>query len=243
MKTYYIKPLPLLSIEIDKSAFTYRQNFGIKMMAPIFSWYIGGGDMHILVDTAADEQMAAKVRGFKTENVTPFEDALARLGLTPEDIGLVIQTHLQWDHCGNTHKCRNAKILVQERELQFALAPHPILAQTYQKSLLKDLRYTILRGHREILPGIELIPAPGHTPGTQAVSINTTQGKAVITGFCSVRENFEPPDPVREVLPVVPPGVHLDAVEAFDTTLYIKSLADIVLPVHEPSLANVECIE
>ena len=192
MKTYHIKPLPLLSIEIDKSAFTYRQNFGQKIMAPIFAWYIGGADINILVDTAAEEQMAAGVRGFKTEKVTPIEEALAKMNLSPNDIDLVIQTHLQWDHCGNTHKFKNAKVLVQEEELRFALAPHPLLAQTYQRSLLKDLRFSLLRGYKEILPGIELIPAPGHTPGTQAVAVNTARGKAIITG-CLYRQ--------RELLP------------------------------------------
>ena len=99
-----------------------------------------------------------------------------------------------------------------------------------------------MQERQEIRPGIEAIPAPGHTPGTQAVVINTKQGKAVITGFCTIKDNFEPPDAIREILPVVPPAVHLDAVEAFNTTMYIKSLADILLPVHEPSLMEVDRI-
>ena len=83
MQTFYVRPVPLLTIEMDKSAFTYRQNIGQTMKAPLYAWYIGGGDKHILVDTAADEYMASQVRGFKTGDVVSFEDALGKLDLVP----------------------------------------------------------------------------------------------------------------------------------------------------------------
>jgi glyoxylase-like metal-dependent hydrolase (beta-lactamase superfamily II) len=242
MKTYLIRPLPLTNIELDLAAFTYRYNYGIKKVVPLYAWYIEGADKRILVDTAADAKFATEFRGFRAEEVSSFEDALAGLGLKPHDIEIVVQTHLQWDHCANTHKCENAKIVVQEEELKFALAPHPILAPTYQRSLLKDLNFMPVRGHFEIAPGIELIPAPGHTPGTQAVSILTERGRAIITGFCCVNENFKPPEEIREILPVLPPGVHLNAVDAFDSALFIKGLADILIPIHEPSFANLKRI-
>jgi glyoxylase-like metal-dependent hydrolase (beta-lactamase superfamily II) len=126
--------------------------------------------------------------------------------------------------------------------LLFALSPHPILAPTYRKDLLKDLNFKLVRGNYEVAPGIELIPAPGHTPGTQAVAIQTEKGKAILTGFCCIRENFEPPEGVREILPVIAPGIHLDAVEAFETALRIKSLADILIPMHDPSFAGMKSI-
>ena len=99
-----------------------------------------------------------------------------------------------------------------------------------------------MKGQYEVAPGIELIPAPGHTPGTQAVSINTDQGKAIITGFCCVRENFYPPEEVREVMPVIPPGIHLNAVDGFESALRIKGLADILIPIHDLSLVAVKSI-
>jgi len=242
MKTYRIWPLPLTKIELDLSAFTYRYNYGIKKVVPLYSWYIEGTDRRILVDTAADAEFATKVRGFRAEEISSLEGSLGRLGLKPEDIDIVIQTHLQWDHCANTQKFKHANILVQEEELRFALAPHPILAPTYQKSLLRDLNFRVIRGSFEVEPGIELIPAPGHTPGTQAVSIRTERGRAIITGFCCVRENFEPPEAIREDVPVFAPGIHMNAVDGFDSVLFIKGLADILIPIHEPAFANGERI-
>ena len=238
MKTYRIRPLALTSVENDMSVFTYRFHYGRKIRTPYYIWYIEGADKHILIDTGADAQLARDFRGFPAQDISSFEDALASLGLKPEDIDIVIQTHLQWDHCANTSKCKNARVIATETELLFALSPHPILAPTYRRESLKDLNFTLVKGPYEVIPGIELIPAPGHTPGTQAVSIQTEKGKAVLTGFCCIRENFEPPETVREILPVIAPGIHLDAVEAFETALRIKSMADILIPMHDPSFVG-----
>ena len=239
---YQIKPLPLSSIELDLSSMTYRFNYGIKKFLPVYCWYIDGADKHILVDTGTDAIFAREFRGIPAEDIVPFEDALAGLGLKPDDIDFVIQTHLQWDHCANSFKCRNAKIIVQEEELRFAFAPHPILAPTYKRSLLKDLHFELVRGRCEMIPGIELIPTPGHTPGCQSVSVNTAEGRAIITGFCCVKENFEPPEEVREIMPVITPGIHLNAVEGFENALIIKGLADILIPCHDPSFLKVKTI-
>jgi len=246
MDTYTIKPLPLSMIELDMAVFTYRFNYGKKIRAPITAWYIEGADKHILVDTSADAKLVTEFRGIPAEELVSFEEALSGLGLNPTDIDIVIQTHLQYDHCANTRKCTNAKVIVQEEELRVALAPHPILAPTYKKNLLTGLDFMVVRGRYEVLPGIELIPTPGHTPGCQSVSVATAQGKAVITGFCCLKENFGPPEgaseEVREVTPVIAPGIHLNAVDGFESVLFVKGIADIVIPQHEPSFVGVKSI-
>jgi N-acyl homoserine lactone hydrolase len=242
MKTYRIRPLPLASFEMDMSVFTYRFNYGKKIWLPIYCWYIQGADKHILVDTGADASQAMQYRGFPAKDIASFEDALATVGLKPGDVDVVIQTHLQWDHCANTAKCENAKVIATEDELLFALSPHPILAPTYKRELIRDLDFLLVKGQYEVAPGIELIPAPGHTPGTQAVAIETDKGRAIITGFCCIRENFEPPEEVREVMPVIPPGIHLNAVDGFESALKIKGLADILIPIHDLTLVDVNTI-
>jgi glyoxylase-like metal-dependent hydrolase (beta-lactamase superfamily II) len=239
---YQIRPLPLANIELDMSAMTYRFNYGKKKFLPCYCWYIEGADKHILVDTATDAKFATEFRGIPAEKIASFEDALAGVGLKPGDVDIVIQTHLMWDHCANTLKCKNAKIIVQEEELRFAFSPHPILVPTYKKSLFKDLDFKMVRGWQEIFPGIELIPTPGHTPGCQSVSVKTNKGRAIITGFCCVKENFEPPEEVREIMPVIAPGIHLNAVDGFENALFIKGLADILIPCHDPSFLEVKTI-
>lgn len=242
MKTYRIIPLPTIKIELDMGTFTYRMNYGTKMWAPIYMWYIEGAEKRILVDSGADASFAKAFRGFAAQEIMSFEGALARVGVKPEQIDLVLQTHLHWDHCNNTYKCKNAKVVVQEDELKFALAPHPMMANIYHRPLLKDLKFIAVRGHYEVAPGIELLPAPGHTPGIQAVSIMTDKGRAIITGFCSIKENFEPPEEVREMWPVLTPGTHTNAMDAFDSALRIKGIADILIPQHDPSFVEVKSI-
>ncbi|MBN1856471.1 MAG: N-acyl homoserine lactonase family protein [Dehalococcoidia bacterium] len=242
LPVYRIRPLPLASVSQFRNSFTYRFNDGVRFELPIFAWYIEGGAQKVLVDTGANAYHMKKYRNFEAMDINTFDDALQKVGLRASDIDMVIQTHLMLDHCANTHLCTKARVVVQQDELEFALAPHPILAATYIRELFMGLNFQLVKGHTEILPGIELIPVPGHSPGCQAVSINTEKGKAVISGMCTIKDNFEPPAGVREVMPVIPPGIHLDAVEAFNSALKIKGMADIIIPCHEPSLVNVDSI-
>ena len=239
MKTYTIRALPLSSMELDKAVFMYRFFYGQKIRVPMVTWLIEGAGKNILVDTAANAKLATEFRGFPAKEIMPFEASLASVGLKPEDIDIVVQTHLQWDHCANTQKCKNAKVLVQEEELRFAYAPHPILAPTYKKNLLTGINFTLVKGYREIFPGIELIPTPGHTPGSMSVAVNTAKGKTIITGFCCIQDNFAPPegvsDEIKESTPVVAPGIHLNAVDGFESVLLVKGLADQVLACHDPA--------
>ncbi len=238
MKTYRIKPLVLTRMEIDQSILTYRHNFGIKVKSPVIMWYIEGADQNILVDTGADAKTATSYRGFPAEEVMTFEKALASIGLTPKKIDIVIQTHLHWDHCANTHKCQNAKVIIQEEELKFALAPHPVSGLSYKKELYLNLNFRVVQGSYEVTPGIEVVLAPGHSPGSQAVVVNTEKGKAVITGFCCLPENFNPPPAIKVYSPIIPLGTHTDLMASYESALRIKGMADILLCQHDPSIIS-----
>lgn len=240
--TFTIHPLTLARLEIDRSLMTYRLHSGKKMWIPINSWYIKGGDKNILVDTGGCCDMIKRYFPANCEDVMSFKDALAQYELSPERIDIIIQTHLMHDHCINTRKCVNAKIIVQEEELKFAYAPHPILAHSYDRALLRDIRFLVVKGDKVIMDGIEVLLTPGHTPGGQSVVIKTSKGKAIITGFCCIMDNFKPPEDLRVRLPVVPLGIALNPVEAFDSLLRVKELADILLPVHDPDIAKVKNI-
>lgn len=239
---YQIRPLPILQIEQDMGTLTYRMNYGKKIWPGIYCWYIEGGDQHILVDTALEASFMRDARGIPTKEIQSFEEALAGLGLKPEDIDVLIQTHLHLDHCGNTLKCKNARVVIQEDELKFALSPHPMVSNLFFPSLYKGAKFEAVKGHCEIVPGIELIPAPGHTPGSQAVAVNTTKGKAIISGFCCLWENFRLPEEIKKLWPVLTPGTHTNALDAYDSAVKIKGMADILIPQHDPSFIEVRTI-
>lgn len=228
--TYKIKPLPLLTVTLDMGIFTYRANYGQKVEVPFFSWLIEGAQKRILVDTGISASDLRSFRGFECEEIQSFEDSLAANGLAPADIDIVIQTHLHYDHSFNTHKCVNARVVVQESELRFALAPHPLMWELYDKQTLSRLRYCLVQGDTEIAPGIRVIHVPGHTPGSQAVAVDTENGVAIISGFCSTFDTFnvEPGSPHL----VHTPGTHTDPMAAYDSAVKIKGLADILVPQH-----------
>jgi len=73
--------------------------------------------------------------------------------------------------------------------------------------------------------------------------VNTAQGKAAITGFCTILENFYPPLKIKALeMEVIPPGTHVNVYDAYDIVLKVRDMADILLPLHEPKFAAVDTI-
>lgn len=246
----WIKPLWLMTLSINKSNVTYLMNYGENIDLAVVSWYVNAGGKDVLIDTgtspkAFEEWYIARYGApppKPSRLVQSIEDALKGLEKRPEDIDYVIQTHLHFDHVANTRKFKNAKVVVQEKELSFAYAPHPLFAGEYVKECFIDLKWEILNGEKEILPGIRVIPTPGHSPGSQSVAIETNKGLAIITGFCCTKDTFEVPDNLKSLWPVFTPGTHCDSLAAFDSALKIKGMADILIPNHDISFAGMERI-
>lgn len=230
MNEYTIHPLVVGLNRTDQGIMTYQRGYGQRIWLPIMAFLIKGGEGNILVDSGMEDFMLPEDADHGLE-VLEFEEALERHGLTPEDIDLLIQTHLHNDHCENTYKCTNARVVVQQIELDFCLNPHP-LDHRYFADLIEDLELETVEGDVEIAPGIELLLTPGHTPGGQSVAVNTSAGRAIITGFCCNDKNFP------STGPAVPPGVHTDAIVAYDSINRIKDLADILIPAHDLAVAR-----
>ena len=247
MTHYKIHPIVVGTKAFDKSMMTYQFGYGEPYTIPIYCWYLQGGDKKILVDTGEYSPLQSKER----ENaiggkIYKFEEGLDRWGLKPEDIDIVIHTHLHNDHCENDDKCVNAIFYVHEKELERAHNPHPLdirYMEDYILDVEKRGQIKKLTGDSEIVPGIRVIHTPAHTEGGLSVIIDTDQGKAVITGFCLIMENFNPPPRIRAMeMEVIPPGTHVNVYEAYDIVLKVRDMAVILLPLHEPKFASVDTI-
>jgi glyoxylase-like metal-dependent hydrolase (beta-lactamase superfamily II) len=125
-------------------------------------------------------------------------DALDELGLTPGDIGLVINTHLHFDHCGQNSVFKHAPFYVQRAELDRARRESPQLAGWFD---FMGARFELLDGDSEILPGLSVIATPGHTTGHQSVQVQAADGESdVLIGDAA----YGPPqyaDPDSDNLP------------------------------------------
>jgi N-acyl homoserine lactone hydrolase len=236
MPDYVIHPLVVGLNETDQGVMTYLKGYGKRIYLPIYVFYLEGGPEEILVDTGLEQFMAPPgAAGELGLEILEFEDALATYGLKPEDIDIIIHTHLHNDHCENDYKCTKARVYVQKAEYEFFKNPHPV-DHRYFPDLLDGVEVVTVEGDAEIVPGVSVVLTPGHTPGGQSVVVNTKKGTAVITGFCCNEQNFPASGPV------VPSGVHLDLIQAYESARRVKDLADILIPLHDLSVGKKRAI-
>ncbi len=243
MANYSIRPVPILKGEIEKPRMTYDAHFGEMQDVGVFVWYIEGARRRIMVDTGVAIESFRRRVGTASP-VQTLDEGLAKLGLKPEDIDTVIITHLHFDHIELTRRFKNAEVLVQKKELEFARNPHPLRAHAYKSNLsfLEGADIRTLDGDADIVDGVRVLLTPGHSAANQSVAVETAAGLAIITGFCCVQENFNPPQELRERGPFIPPGVTLNAMQAYESAARVRELADIIIPNHALEFARVERI-
>jgi len=217
--------------------FTHLVNLGKTIGSCAQVWYLEGSNPRILIDAGSTASWFLS-RGQPMEDIQTIENGLGGKGLSPEDIDIVILTHLHGDHVQLAHKFTRAKFIVQKEELAFALNPHPMAQKfkTFEKQYFADLDFEVIDGDRNIIPGVDVMLTPGHTPGGQSVIVDTPEGKAVIPGFCCTFENFNPPASIKNKgLLVIPPSRHYDLLQAYDSILKVKELGYHIIPSHETS--------
>jgi glyoxylase-like metal-dependent hydrolase (beta-lactamase superfamily II) len=153
----------------------------------------------ILIDTGAGNKESEKfydiygVENRGERGPTALEDGLLDIGIRPEDVSLVINTHLHFDHAGgNTVRERdgsvrpafpNARHVVQRGEYAFATHTNERTAGSYFPHnfvpLAEANRFDFVEGDREIVPGIRSVHTPGHTPWHQSLLIESDGERAL----------------------------------------------------------------
>jgi N-acyl homoserine lactone hydrolase len=95
------------------------------------------------------------------------------------DVALVVNTHLHFDHCGGNRLFPGTPIYVQRTEREAARGPDYTVPEWVE---FEGATYEELEGEAEIVPGIRVLPTPGHTEGHQSVLVDTDEGLVVIGG-------------------------------------------------------------
>jgi N-acyl homoserine lactone hydrolase len=124
-------------------------------------------------------------------------DALAEIDMSPADIGLVINTHLHFDHCGQNAVFKHAPHYVQRAELTRAQQESPQLCGWFD---FMNARFELLDGDAEVLPGVEVIATPGHTVGHQCVIVRGGGESDVLMGDAAYTPRLYA-DPSTDKLP------------------------------------------
>jgi N-acyl homoserine lactone hydrolase len=111
---------------------------------------------------------------------------LAGLGLHPDDIDLLICTHFDVDHAGYHDAFPQAELLVQRKHYELASSGHPRFAAARAHWDHPALRYRLIDGDTELLPGLTLLETSGHTPGHQSVLLRLPQTGPVLLAIDAV---------------------------------------------------------
>jgi len=143
------------------------------------------GDKTVLIETGLGNKLPRRLINFYGQPAKLL-DNLSAAGISPEDIDIVINTHLHFDHCGwNTVRqgdkvvatFPNAQYYAQEGEWQHARQQHERDAVTYLSDnydpLVANGQMHLLKGDQQIVPGISVQVFPGHTDNMQAVIIKS----------------------------------------------------------------------
>lgn len=221
---------------IEKSVITYLKDAGKPIRIPRIMFLLLG-PMTVVVDTSVQSVHVAQDILGENFTRTPDQDprrALKDRGVNPEDVDLVIFSHLHWDHSGNNDLFPRARFLVQERELRYALRPSAYFARSFlaesfgYRPGFQGIQFETVDGDTSLMPGLDLILVPGHTPGSQAVLVQTPGGRVCVSGDAVYTyENLDER---------IPPGFHVDVDQSLDSMERIRGSADLVLPGHEASL-------
>lgn len=159
-------------------------------------------DKLVLIDTGAGNKENAKFHEiYGVENAgsggrTMLEDGIREAGFAPDDVQLVINTHLHFDHAGgNTYidaegavrpSFANATYVVQRGEHEFAMTPNERTSASYfprnWEGIRADGRLELLEGEPEVLPGIRVLRTPGHVPHHQSILLTSGSETALYLG-------------------------------------------------------------
>ncbi|HEY3535990.1 MAG TPA: MBL fold metallo-hydrolase [Trinickia sp.] len=167
-----------------------------NFMLSVHTWVVRRGGQVILVDTASGNHKDRPFSAIFHQLNTPYLERLALAGVNPEDVDLVLLTHLHVDHVGWNTVLRDGKwvptfpnaryvLATPEREF-FATDAGQKRRMVFEDSVLPvieaGLSDEIGANGGEYLPGIKFHPTPGHCVGHMSIEIESAGERALFTG-------------------------------------------------------------
>jgi len=224
MKVYLLDNGTLM---LDKSFATWNHNQGIEFRFPVYALFIDHPDGKIMIDTGFDKAWVERKLPFEqprqTEEQT-IRGQLAQIGVQPEEIAIVVNSHLHFDHCSNNKLFPQATFIFSKAELRHAYVPDPWERLGYDPELvvmpgMKTELLEIGDYEYEVVPGITLFHTPGHSNGHLSVVVRPGGGQQPMVFPIDVaytRHNLE-----HKVLM----GLHSDPEDLLRSMVKIENIA------------------
>ena len=167
----------------------YRLGMGLNCMI------VRGGGKTVLLETGVGGKTGRTPGAAGTEGSGALLQNLAREGIRPEDVDIVVNTHLHFDHAGGNTVIADgkpapafprARYLIQKGEWQVASRPNERTRATYLAENFEPLddarQVELVEGEAEIIKGLRLLPAPGHTADHCIVEMDSGGELALYVG-------------------------------------------------------------
>lgn len=167
----------------------YRMQMGLN------SLLVRSGGKTILVDTGVGSKGSRAPGAVTTEGDSTLLAGLAEAGVSPEDVDLVVNTHLHFDHCGGNTRTEdgvpvstfpNARYFIQEGEFDAATHTNERTRGTYLAENFEPLhdakQVELISGDAEVVPGVRIVMAPGHTEDHCVVEVESEGDYALYCG-------------------------------------------------------------
>jgi len=216
-----------------KVAAAYGPDFAVDdkncVTTGLNSLLIRTGKQTVLVETGMGNKLSDRMIKFYGQPAKLLAN-LAAAGVAPEDIDIVINTHLHFDHCGwNTVRGSNGKIVpafprakyyAPEGEWQYARKPSErdsisYISENYDP-LVERGQMTLLKGGEEIVPGISVQTFPGHTAHMQAVIVQSGQNPHI----SQTTRDMGHPTTACYISDLIPTTAHIDLTWGMSFDLY-----------------------
>ena len=225
---------------------------GALLLDPVHVWLITNGRTRILVDGGmpdiAEVSRRVKVEGFGGGHAG-LRKALASVQVAPEQINMVIVTHLHYDHGANLDLFPDACVVIQRDELSHAADPVPTQRLFYFKEALIGLlgrrrphKLRVIDGDLDLIDGIRILKVPGHTPGLHVPIVDTVRGRAaIVSDLGDHYRNWFPANPRATRHPLnylsdtfLPSPIRSESERTYlDSMLRTKKASDIIIPAHD----------
>ena len=250
-------PKHMLTIDLD---------VGLELDLPYLGFLLQDGATNILFDTGISGGYIVDGKAWAGRPSVGGEEyvikALAEKGLKPDDIEVVIYSHLHNDHAGNCHLFPRALHVFQRDEWANLLDPLPSqqIRRDFDQAVipfLKESKSLKIEGDLEFMTGLKLYKTPGHSSGSQALRVKAESGDYLLIGdttpfYCNLYPEIEEIismkgerikiTPAPKVYgPAIPTSLVYDHYAWYDSVYKIKLLVaspQYALPGHDPSLVG-----